>query len=69
MARMHSAAICDTMVLTPAAESGLVSIPWNLTTNAGAPVHSGIYFCRARVTCDESEEATRTLKLIINRTF
>ena len=49
--------------------SGLVSIPWNLTTNAGAPVHSGIYFCRARVTCDESEEATRTLKLIINRTF
>ena len=49
--------------------SGIVAIPWNLVTNGGNPVHSGVYLYRARVRCDESEEVTKSQKLIINRTF
>lgn len=50
-----------------ATSTGLYSIPWNLTTGQGLAVDSGIYLYRARVTCDGSEEATATQKLIINR--
>ena len=42
---------------------------WDLTTNAGSPVHTGVYLYRARVRCDESDEVTKTQKLIINRAF
>ena len=54
---------------TGSSSSGFFAIPWNLTTSAGAPVHSGVYLYRARVRCDKSEEATKTQKLIINRSF
>ena len=49
--------------------TGIVAIPWDLTTNAGSPVHTGVYLYRARVRCDESDEVTKTQKLIINRAF
>jgi hypothetical protein len=54
---------------TGSSSSGLYTIPWDLTTNAGTPVHTGVYLFRARVSCDESEEATQAQKLIINRSF
>lgn len=48
-------------------DTGFYAIPWNLTTGSGFPLGSGIYLYRARVTCDESSEATAAQKLIINR--
>lgn len=48
-------------------DTGFYAIPWNLTTGSGFPLGSGIYLYRARVTCDKSEEASATQKLIINR--
>lgn len=48
-------------------DSGFYAIPWDLTTGGGASLNSGIYLYRARVSCDDSEEATETQKLIINR--
>ncbi len=50
-----------------ASSTGLYSIPWNLTTGQGNAVGSGVYLYRARVSCDGSEQATATQKLIINR--
>ncbi len=47
--------------------NGLYSVPWNLTTGSGFPLGSGIYLYRAHVRCDESDEVTKTRKLIINR--
>lgn len=47
--------------------NGLYTVPWSLTSGIGAPLGSGIYLYRARVTCGDSEEATKTRKLIINR--
>lgn len=52
---------------TGANDSGFYTIPWDLTTGGGFPLFSGIYLYRARVTCDDSEEATEAQKLIINR--
>ncbi|MBQ7494490.1 MAG: type IX secretion system sortase PorU [Bacteroidaceae bacterium] len=52
---------------TGASNTGLYTIPWNLTTGEGLAVGSGVYLYRARVSCDGSEEATATQKLIINR--
>lgn len=54
---------------TGSSATGIVAIPWDLTTNAGSPVHSGVYLYRARVRCDESDEVTKSQKLIINRSF
>ena len=54
---------------TGSSSSGFYTISWDLTTNAGSPVHTGVYLYRARVKCDESEETTKTQKLIINRGF
>ncbi|MCR5180810.1 MAG: type IX secretion system sortase PorU [Bacteroidaceae bacterium] len=54
---------------TGSSATGFYAIPWGLSTNTGCPVHTGIYLYRARVRCDESEEATKAQKLIINRSF
>ena len=48
-------------------DTGFYAIPWNLTTGSGFPLGSGIYLYRARVKCDNSEEATASQKLIVNR--
>ena len=47
--------------------NGFYAVPWNLTTGSGFPLGSGIYLYRARVSCGDSEEVTKTQKLIINR--
>lgn len=47
--------------------NGFYAVPWNLTTGGGFPLGSGIYLYRARVSCGDSEEVTKTQKLIINR--
>ena len=49
--------------------NGLYSVPWGLVTGSGFPLGSGIYLYRARVSCGDSEEATKTRKLIIRRSF
>ena len=52
---------------TSSNDQGFYSVYWDLTTGGGFPLSSGIYLYRARVKCDEGEEATQTQKLIINR--
>ncbi len=52
---------------TGSSSNGLYVINWNLTTGSGMPLHSGVYLYRARVSCDNSEEATKAQKIIINR--
>ncbi|MCR4994426.1 MAG: type IX secretion system sortase PorU, partial [Bacteroidales bacterium] len=54
---------------TGASATGLYAIPWGLVTGSGFPLGSGIYLYRARVTCGDSEEATKTQKLVIRRRF
>lgn len=54
---------------TGSSANGFKTIAWDLTTNTGAPVHSGVYLYRARVSTDESAEVTAARKLIINRSF
>ncbi len=52
---------------TGSSDNGYYVIPWDLTKGNGAPVGSGVYLYRARISCDDSEEATKAQKLIINR--
>lgn len=47
--------------------NGIYAITWNLTTGSGFPLGSGIYLYRARVTCGDSREVSKTQKIIINR--
>ena len=45
--------------------SGLYSIPWNLCTNAGAKLFTGIYFYRCQMTCGDSKKVSKTQKIVI----
>ena len=47
--------------------AGVYSVPWDLTTGSGFPLGSGIYFYRARVSCDGKQSSTKSNKIIINR--
>lgn len=47
--------------------TGVYTVPWDLTTGSGFPLGSGIYFYRARVSCDGKQSTTRSNKIIINR--
>ena len=47
--------------------TGVYTVPWNLTTGSGFPLGSGIYFYRARVSCDGKQSASKSEKIIINR--
>ena len=45
--------------------SGLYTIPWNLCTNAGAKLFTGIYFYRCQMTCGNSKKVSKTQKIVI----
>lgn len=45
--------------------SGLYTIPWNLCTNAGAKLFTGIYFYRCQMTCGDSKKVSKTQKIVI----
>lgn len=47
--------------------TGLYTVPWNLTTGGGMPLSTGVYLYRATVSCDGSKEATQAQKLVISR--
>ncbi|MBO7068637.1 MAG: type IX secretion system sortase PorU [Bacteroidaceae bacterium] len=44
---------------------GLYTIPWNLCTNAGAKLFTGVYLYRCQMTCGESKKVSKTQKIII----
>lgn len=45
--------------------SGLYTIPWNLCTNAGAKLFTGIYFYRCQMTCGDSKKVSKTQKIVV----
>lgn len=45
--------------------SGLYTIPWNLCTNAGAKLFTGVYFYRCQMTCGDSKKVSKTQKIVI----
>ena len=45
--------------------SGLYTIPWNLCTNAGAKLFTGVYLYRCQMTCGESKKVSKTQKIVI----
>ena len=44
---------------------GLYTIPWNLCTNAGAKLFTGIYFYRCQMTCGDSKKVSKTQKIVV----
>ena len=44
---------------------GLYTIPWNLCTNAGAKLFTGVYFYRCQMSAGESKKVSKTQKIII----
>ena len=44
---------------------GLYTIPWNLCTNAGAKLFTGIYFYRCQMTSGDSKKVSKTQKIVI----
>ena len=44
---------------------GLYTIPWNLCTNAGCKLYTGIYFYRCQMTCGDSKKVSKTQKIVI----
>lgn len=50
-----------------ASDTGIYSVPWNLTTGGGMPLSTGVYLYRATLSCDGSKEATAAQKLVISR--
>ena len=45
--------------------SGLYTIPWNLCTNAGAKLFTGVYFYRCQMMCGDSKKVSKTQKIVI----
>jgi len=45
--------------------SGLYTIPWNLCTNAGAKLFTGVYFYRCQMSCGDSKKVSKTQKIIV----
>lgn len=49
---------------TPSAPN-LIRIPWNLSNNSGGRLGTGIYLYRVTLRCQDSEEVSRTQKIIL----
>ena len=45
--------------------AGLYTIPWDLCTNAGAKLFTGVYFYRCQMSCGDSKKVSKTQKIII----
>ncbi|MCR5820885.1 MAG: type IX secretion system sortase PorU [Bacteroidaceae bacterium] len=54
-----------TYTASGASSTGTYAVPWNLCTSSGFPLGAGIYLYRARVKSDNSEEVSKTQKIII----
>ena len=44
---------------------GLYTIPWNLCTNAGAKLFTGVYFYRCQMNCGDSKKVSKIQKIVI----
>ena len=45
--------------------NGLYSIPWDLCTNAGAKLFTGVYLYRCRMSCGDSKIVSKAQKIVI----
>ena len=46
--------------------TGVLTVPWNLTNNAGGRLHAGVYLYRVTMSSGGSKEVSKTQKIIIN---
>jgi hypothetical protein len=51
---------------TASSESGVYSLPWNLTMSGGGRLGAGIYLYRATMRCGNSKKVSKTQKIIIH---
>ncbi len=51
---------------TGASNSGIYTIPWNLSNNAGGRLFAGVYLYRVTLRCGDSKEVSKSQKLIIS---
>lgn len=51
---------------TDSSESGVYSLPWNLTMSGGGRLGAGIYLYRATMRCGNSKKVSKTQKIIIH---
>ncbi len=52
---------------TVSTSTGIIAVPWSLTTNNGSALPTGVYLYRARISTDGSKAESLTRKLIVNR--
>ncbi len=52
---------------TNSTADGYYTINWNLTSNSGAALPSGLYLYKVRISCNGSQETTKTKKLVVRR--
>ncbi len=50
---------------TGSSSSGVYRIPWDLTTQSGGKLGSGVYLCRCQMQCDGSKRVSKTQKIIV----
>lgn len=51
---------------TQTGSTGVSTVPWNLTNNAGGRLHAGVYLYRVTMSSGGSKEVSKTQKIIIN---
>ena len=51
---------------TASSDSGVYSLPWNLTMSGGGRLGAGIYLYRATMRCGNSKKVSKTQKIIIH---
>ena len=52
---------------TSSTANGYHTIDWNLTSNSGAALPSGLYLYKVNISCNGSKETTKTKKLVIRK--
>lgn len=50
---------------TGSSDSGIYSIPWNLSSGSGGKLGSGVYLYRCTLQCGESKQVTKSQKIIV----
>lgn len=52
---------------TGTSAGGYYTVDWNLTSNSGVPLPSGLYLYKVGISCNGSKESTKTKKILVRR--
>jgi hypothetical protein len=52
---------------TGTSAGGYYTIDWDLTSNSGIPLPSGLYLYKVGISCNGSKESTKTKKILVHR--